>query len=315
MDIPIFTQALTRRFGERVAVDELDFRVESGQFVALLGPNGGGKSTTFRMLSTLLEPSSGKAEVFGNDVVTQQDAVRQCIGVVFQKPSLDEKLRVIDNLRYAGQLYGLRGRALKQRIELLLERFDLSDRAKDSVKTLSGGLQRRVEVAKGMIHSPKLLLLDEPSTGLDPAARSELRNNLERARDEEGVTVVMTTHILDEAEHCDSVTILHHGKAIASASPESLRAEIQGDVLRVDAEDAPSLLAELEKELQVSAKIFRGSIHIATKDAYGLAKRLHEGWSEKIQGVAITRASLEDVFLTKTGHSFHHVEKSGEAAR
>jgi ABC-2 type transport system ATP-binding protein len=304
LESPVLTRALTRSFGERKALDAVDLEVREGQFFALLGPNGGGKSTTFRILSTLLEPSGGEARVFGHDVVRDQNEVRKRIGVVFQRPSLDEKLRVAENLHYQGRLYGLRGAALKERIALLLDRFGLTERAEDTVKTLSGGLQRRVEIAKGMIHSPRLLLLDEPSTGLDPAARRELRENLERARAEEGVTIVMTTHILEEAEHCDAVTILDHGKVIASGSPEGLKGEISGDVLTIECEDPLALAPRLSAELSVEARSVGGALHVATNEAFALAQRVHEGFGELVRGVAITRPSLEDVFLAKTGHAF-----------
>ncbi len=201
-DAAVVTESLTRSFGDRRALDGVDLEVPGGVLFGLLGPNGGGKSTLFRILSTLLPPTSGSASVFEHDVERDAARVRESIGVVFQAPSVDKKLTVRENLLHQGHLYGLAGASVKTRIDDLLVRFGLSDRASDKVGDLSGGLARRVEVAKGMIHKPRLLLLDEPSTGLDPAARRELAEQLADVRDNDGTTILLTTHILEEADEC-----------------------------------------------------------------------------------------------------------------
>ena len=202
---------LTHRYGDRVALDQLNLEVAPREIFGLLGPNGGGKTTLFRILSTLVKPSSGSATLLGLDLLRDTAALRSRIGVVFQAPSLDKKLKVRENLMHQGHLYGLSGVALRERIDHLLLEFNLRDRAGDLVETLSGGLQRRVEIAKSLLHRPELLLLDEPSTGLDPGARIDLWQTLYRLRDQQNVTVLLTTHLMEEAARCDRVAIIDRG--------------------------------------------------------------------------------------------------------
>ncbi|HUR38220.1 MAG TPA: ABC transporter ATP-binding protein, partial [Planctomycetota bacterium] len=234
---------LTHRYGERLALDGVSFSVRKGEVFGLLGPNGGGKTTLFKILSTALRPTSGSARIEGVDV--RDDAVRRRIGVVFQAPGLDQKLTVAENLLHQGHLYGLRGAALRRRIDEELGRFKLSDRARDRVEKLSGGLQRRVELAKALLHQPEILLLDEPSTGLDPGARRDLWDAL---RSLKGVTVLLTTHLLEEAERCDRLAILHKGKLVALGAPLDLRGEIGGDVVTIRAKDAEALAAAIREK-------------------------------------------------------------------
>jgi len=231
---------LTHRYGERVALDCVSLQVAPGEIFGLLGPNGGGKTTLFRILSTLVRPTSGGGTIFGLDLLRESAAIRGRIGVVFQAPSLDKKLRVRENLEHQGHLYGLSGSALRERIDLLLLEFNLRDRAHDLVETLSGGLQRRVEIAKSLLHRPELLLLDEPSTGLDPGARIDLWQTLYRPRDQQNVTVLLTTHLMEEAERCDRIAIIDHGRIVALNSPESLRAEVGGEIISARTKDATS---------------------------------------------------------------------------
>ncbi len=243
---PIVLTGLTHDYGTRLALDHLSFSVAPAQIFGLLGPNGSGKTTLFRILSTLMVPSGGTATIGGFDVATQPGAVRQQTGIVFQARSLDIKLTVEENLRHAGHLYGLSGKALRARIADVLARVALTDRAKEYVETLSGGMQRRVELAKGLIHSPSVLLLDEPSTGLDPGARLDLWQYLRTLRDDEGVTVLVTTHLMEEAEYCDRLAILSEGKLVALGSPEELKSTIGGDVVlfETDNETAARSLGE-----------------------------------------------------------------------
>jgi ABC-2 type transport system ATP-binding protein len=309
-ELAVRTQGLTRSFGERQALAGVDLEVQAGELFALLGPNGGGKSTLFRILSTLLQPSSGEARVFGLDVQREPARVRERIGVVFQAPSLDKKLTVDENLRCQGHLYGLRGSELRQRSDELLGRFGLLDRRRDLVATLSGGLARRVEIAKGMLHRPGLLLLDEPSTGLDPGARRDLERQLASVRDQDGTTVLLTTHILDEAEDCDRVAILDRGRCIALGTPAALSAELGGEAVSIAAKDAASLGPRLAAELGVTPRVVDGALHFEAKDAHALALDAARRFGDEITSVKVGRPTLEDVFLARTGHAF---EPEGEA--
>jgi len=302
--LAVETCALTRCFGERRALDSVDLAIEPAEIFGLLGPNGGGKSTLFRILSTLLRPTTGSASVFGYDVVGKQHAVRGEIGVVFQNPSLDIRLSVIENLRYQGAMYGLSGTELESRSNDLLDKLGLRDRRADLVGKLSGGLARRVEIAKGMLHRPRLLLLDEPSTGLDPGARIDLGRTLFDLSRAEGVTVLMTTHILEEADGCDRVAILNAGKLIACGSPEALKRELSAGVLTIEAKQPEELSQDLASTLSIDAKLVDGTIRVEDDDAAGLVEKIFAGFGDRIDSVTVGKPSLEDVFLARTGQRF-----------
>lgn len=288
-------EGLTHRYGERVALDAVSFSVKAGEVFGVLGPNGGGKSTLFKILSTALRPSAGKARVAGVDVA--DDAVRRKIGVVFQAPSLDPKLTVSENLLHHGHLYGLTGGGLKARIGEELARFRLSDRAADRVEKLSGGLQRRVELAKSLLHKPEVLLLDEPSTGLDPGARHDLWDALKSLK---GVTVLLTTHLLEEAERCDRLALLHKGKLVALGEPLALRAEIGGDVVTVRAKDAEALAASIREKLGETPQVVKGGIRLSRDRGHEFVAKVLEAFPREIESVTVAKPSLEDVFLSKT---------------
>ena len=298
------TSQLVHRYGERTALTGLDLRVEPGEIFALLGPNGGGKTTLFRVLSTLIPVQEGRAAVLGFDVARQTAEVRLRIGVVFQAPSLDKKLTVAENLRHQGHLYGMSGAALKRRADEMLARLGLADRRADRVETLSGGLRRRVELAKGMLHRPRLLLLDEPSTGLDPAARSDLWDYLRQIRGDDGVTVVLTTHLLEEAEKADRLAILNAGSLVALDTPERLRASVGGDTLTIETEDAASLAAAIAERFAVAAHEIEGSVRLELPDASHWVSRLVEAFPGRIQTITLGKPTLEDVFIARTGHNF-----------
>jgi ABC-2 type transport system ATP-binding protein len=217
---------LRHRYGDRESLRGLSFSVAQGDLFAMLGPNGGGKSTLFRIISTLMAPSSGTVEVFGHDVVKQPAEARRQLGIVFQSAAIDPWLTVLENLQHHGHLYGLTGAPLARAIERALERFGLTPRAGDRAGTLSGGLRRRVELAKALLPEPKLLILDEPSSGLDPTARRDLLLELRRLRDDEGTTVVLTTHLFEEAAVADRVGILHEGQLVAIGAPADLVANV-----------------------------------------------------------------------------------------
>jgi ABC-2 type transport system ATP-binding protein len=261
----------------------------------LAAPHGGGKTTLFKILSTALRHDSGTARVAGIDV--RDGALRRKIGVVFQSPSLDGKLSIAENLLHHGHLYGLSGGALRKGIGEELARFGLSDRAGDRVEKLSGGLQRRVELAKSLLHKPEVLLLDEPSTGLDPGARRDLWDAL---RGLKGVTVLLTTHLLDEAERCDRLAILHKGKIAAIGEPMALRGEIGGDVVTLRSRDPLQLAASIQEKLGEMPQVTDGALRLSRERGHEFVVRLVEAFPGLIESVTVSKPSLEDVFLAKT---------------
>jgi ABC-2 type transport system ATP-binding protein len=295
---------LVHRYGERTALAGLDLEVDRGEIFALLGPNGGGKTTLFRLLSTLIPPQEGEIRVLGYDVARQTAAVRERIGVVFQAPSLDKKLTVAENLRHQGHLYGMSGGALRSRQEEMLARLGLADRRRELVETLSGGMRRRVELAKGMLHAPQLLLLDEPSTGLDPGARSDLWDYLRQVRERDGVTVVLTTHLLEEAEKADRLAILNAGSLVTLGTPEALRASVGGDSLTIETDEPEPLAAAIRARFEYPAAVVDGSVRLERPDAPQLVARLLEAFPGKIQSITLGKPTLEDVFIARTGHRF-----------
>ena len=295
------TSDLVHRYDERMALDRVSLRVAAREIFGLLGPNGGGKTTLFRILSTLVAPTSGSARILGLDLFRDIGEVRRRIGVVFQAPSLDKKLKVRENLAHQGHLYGLAGAALCERVDHLLLEFNLRDRANDLVETLSGGLQRRVEIAKSLLHRPDLLLLDEPSTGLDPGARIDLWQTLYRLRDQQDVTVLLTTHLMEEAERCDRVAIIDRGKIVAEGKPEQLRAEIGGDVISARSQAATSLGERVAQSLGVEVSVLNDEVRIEHPEGARFVTRLVEAFPGEIDSVTLAKPTLEDVFIAKTG--------------
>jgi ABC-2 type transport system ATP-binding protein len=301
MSHPVETNDLRRSFGERRALDGVTFSVGEGEIFGLLGPNGGGKTTLFRILCTLLAPSGGNARVCGHDTESEPAAVRSAIGVVFQSPSLDPQLTVAENLRYGGNLYGLRGAELESRWREMAEALRVGDRADDLVKNLSGGLQRRVEIAKSLLPRPRVLLLDEPSTGLDPVARVDLWAILEQLRGRFGITTVLTTHLMDEAERCGRVAILHRGKLLACDTPDALRATIGADVLTLVCRRPDMLAEQLQAKFGWTAVVRDDSVRLEIPKAHAEVARIVEAFPGEIQSVTAGRPTLEDVFVRMTG--------------
>lgn len=295
------TGGVRRVFGARVALDGVSLSVRKGEIFGLLGPNGGGKTTLFRVLSTLLAPSGGAARVCGYDVSTEAASVRRCLGVVFQSPSLDPQLTVEENLRYGGNLYGLRGPELEARMREAAGALRVADRLPDLVKTLSGGLQRRVEVAKSLLPRPRVLLLDEPSTGLDPVARVDLWESLRKLREDSGMTVVLTTHLMDEAERCDRVAILHRGKLVACDTPDALRATVGADVLKLAVREPDGMAVRLQSAFGWSASVQEGFVRVEIPRAHEQVARIVEAFPGEILSVTAGRPTLEDVFMRMTG--------------
>ncbi|MGQ0720907.1 MAG: ATP-binding cassette domain-containing protein [Candidatus Eiseniibacteriota bacterium] len=290
-------------YGTRVALDAVTLEVPRGSLFALLGPNGGGKSTLFRILATLFRPTRGRATGLGHDVANQASGVRRAIGVAFQAPALDKKLTVRENLTHQGHLYGLRGRRLAARIDELLALFRLGERARDRVETLSGGLARRVDLAKALLHAPPVLLLDEPSTGLDPGARRELLETLTSLRDG-GTTVLLTTHLTDEAARASHVAILDRGKLVVLGAPDSLVAEIGGDVVTLDSEDAPGLAREIGARWGTRATTEGGVVRLEHARAADLLPELLQTFGDRVRSAKVSHPTLEDVFFHRTGRTF-----------
>jgi ABC-2 type transport system ATP-binding protein len=295
---------LSFSYGDRPALSTVEFTIARGEIFGFLGPNGGGKSTLFRLLSTLVPIQSGDARILGCDLRGATQALRRKIGVVFQSPSLDGKLTVTENLAIHGNLYGMRGARLKERTQAMLARLDVSDRAGDLAETLSGGLRRRVELAKALLHEPELLLLDEPSTGLDPAARREFFNLLSRLRESDGVTIVLTTHYMEEAERCDRIGVLDRGRLVAIAPPGELKQRVGGDVMVISAAAPEALAQKIAQRLQVRAALVDGTLRIERPRGHELVARLVDEFGGEIESITFGRPTLEDVFVHLTGHRF-----------
>ena len=296
---------LSHRYGDRQALQSVSFDVAPGESFGLLGPNGGGKTTFFRIAATLLTPTNGTVRVFGHDVATHPDAVRRCIGMTFQSPALDDRLRVVENLHYHGHLYGLHGKSLNQRIDEALSLVNLTDRASDLVSTLSGGLQRRVELAKTLLAKPLLLLLDEPSNGLDPGARREVWEHLRHLRQTESTTIIVATHLMDEAAQCDRVGILHEGRLVASGTPETLVSEIGGDMILVTGRDLSSLAQKVAQRFDQRVEIIDGALRLERAQAHEFVPELVEAFPGEIDTVTFGKPTLEDVFIHYTGEQLH----------
>jgi ABC-2 type transport system ATP-binding protein len=271
---------------------------------ALLGPNGGGKTTLFRIIATLVRPAAGTVRVFGADVGSRGANVRRLIGVVFQSPALDKRLTVRENLRHHGHLYGLRGALLRDGIEATLARVGLADRGDDRVMSLSGGLARRAEIAKALLPAPRLLLLDEPTTGLDPGVRDDLWRDLRALRDEQGTTVVLTTHLMDEAEACDRVAILDGGRVVLSGRPGDLTAALGGDILTMDADDPERLASGIRERFGLPAAVVDGVVRIERDRAHEYIGRVIDAFPTDVRSIRFSRPTLHDVFVHHTGHRF-----------
>ncbi len=295
---------LRHDYGNRCAIDDLVFEIDQAEIFAFVGPNGGGKTTLFRILSTLMPMQTGKASVLGYDLATAVGPIRSEIGVVFQSPSLDKKLTVDENLRHQGHLYGLSAGDLQRRREELLVQVGLEDRRNELVEKLSGGLRRRVELAKGMLHQPRLLLLDEPSTGLDPAARSDLWSYLRELQEVQHVTVVLTTHLLEEAEKADRVAILNEGKLVAIDTPDALRATVGGDAITIQSKNSSVLAEDIRKEFDFSVEVLDNEVRFEQPDGHRLIAKIVEAFPGCIDAITYARPTLEDVFIDRTGHRY-----------
>lgn len=295
---------ISHSYGDRAALRGVTFEVRRAEIFGLLGPNGSGKTSLFRILSTLMLPGGGRAEIMGIDAATGPDRVRRRIGVVFQAQSVDAKLSAAENLTHQGHLYGLSGTPLKRRIAEMLERVGLSDRANDRVETFSGGMQRRVELAKGLLHHPSVLLLDEPTTGLDPGARIDVWNYLKILRDSEGATVLVTTHLMEEAEKCDRLAILNDGALAGLGTPAELKSQIGGDVIVMESDHADELARGIESRFGLKPSVVERTVRLEVQDGHRRVGDLVDAFRGQILSINVSKPTLEDVFIHRTGHKF-----------
>ena len=304
-DAVISLQHVVHRYENRTALNGVSFDVRPAELFGLLGPNGSGKTTLFRILSTLMVPTAGRAVVMGCDASQDAAGLRRQIGVVFQAQSVDPKLTAYENLWHQGHLYGLRGTSLNTRISEMLTRVGLADRAKERVETFSGGMQRRIELAKGLLHCPGVLLLDEPTTGLDPGARRDLWQYLQTLRDEEHVSVLVTTHLMEEAERCDRLAIMNEGNLVALGTPAELKSEIGGDVVLLEAaHDAARLADNIRARFHVHATVIDNQVRIEREGGHRFVTDVVEAFPGGIQEISVSKPALEDVFIRRTGHKF-----------
>ena len=304
MTLNLKVENLSHTYGTRRALESVSFTVASGEVFCLLGPNGSGKTTLFRILSTLLRPTSGRVLILGHELATEAKAIRELLGVVFQHPGLDAKLTVRENLRHQGHLYGLAGKPLRNRIAELLERFGVADRIDERVEVLSGGLQRRVEIAKAILHSPRVLLLDEPSSGLDVSARLQLRDVLKTLAETENILVLLTTHLLDEAEACTRIGILDVGRLVALGNLEELKTLIGGDVVYIESASRETLYSAIVQQFGVSPVLTDSHLRVECEQGHEFAKDVVSAFPDEIQAVRFGKPTLEDVFIKLTGNRF-----------
>jgi ABC-2 type transport system ATP-binding protein len=300
----IQVEKLGHRYDGREALRDISLTVQPAEIFGLLGPNGSGKTTLFRILSTILLPSTGRALICGSDVTQAPGQVRQRIGVVLQAQSVDGKLTAAENLWHQGHLYGLHGSSLQARIQEMLSRVGLLERANERVETFSGGMQRRVELAKGLMHRPAVLLLDEPTTGLDPGARIDLWRYLQILRDEERVSVLITTHLMEEAERCDRLAILSEGQMVALGTPGELKSAIGGDVVVIESGNADALAGKISKRFGSTPALIDGKLRLEHANGHRFSAELVEAFPGEIDAISVSKPSLEDVFIKRSGHRF-----------
>ncbi len=314
-DEPLLSiKKLSHKYKNRVALQNVNVDVQEGSIFGILGPNGCGKSTLFKVISTLMLPSSGSAHLNGYDILKEPDEVRKLTGLIFQFPSLDRKLSIYENILYQSWLYSFSFNELLPNIQRLLSVLNLTERLNERVETLSGGLQRRVEVAKALVHRPRLLVLDEPSAGLDPGARLDFWELLNQVRTEVGTTILLTTHFLEEADRCDRVAIMDEGRIVSVGSPVELKTAIGGDILSISADDAITVAAEIESQFGLRALVVDGIVRIELKDAHTFIPKFVEALPGKIRSVTLSKPTLEDVFIKMTGHRFWGRHSVGEDA-
>lgn len=303
---------LVKRFNKIVAVDHISFEVKKGEIFGFLGPNGAGKSTTINILSTLLSPSEGTAVINNFDILKDRDNVRKSIGLVFQDPSLDDRLTAEENLRFHAKLYGVPKNEYKKRMEEVLRLVDLWDRKDDIVKTFSGGMRRRLEIARGLIHYPQVLFLDEPTLGLDPQTRSHLWEYILKLKNEKNMTIFMTTHYMNEAEYCDRIAIIDYGKIVALDTPKNLKKQVGGDIIRISSSEKDKIKKEIEEKYKKIPKEENGILQFEVIEGEKFLARLFNELEAKIEFIELHKPTLDDVFLSLTGRAIREQEWSSK---
>src|SRR5215217_6879774 len=306
---------LEKRFGDVEAVRGVDFRVEPGETFGFLGPNGAGKSTTINILCTLARQTAGSARVAGHDLSTERDAVRRSIGLVFQDPTLDGDLTAEQNLRFHGELYGVPRAVLGQRIDAMLGMVGLAERRKSVVSAFSGGMKRRLEIARGLLHSPRVLFLDEPTIGLDPQSRASVWEYVRALKEREAITVFLTTHYMDEAENCDRIAIMDAGRIVALDTPEALKAAVGKDRVQITTAADEAAIAALRSRFGIEAGMHSGEVTFAVPDGERFVPRLFAELDVAIRSVSVASPSLDDVFLAHTGSTIRDAESASAADR
>ncbi len=304
----IEVDSLSRRFDSLTAVDSVSFSVAEGELFAFLGPNGAGKTTTINMLCTLLTPTTGRATVNGYDVVRQRSNVRRSIGLVFQDSTLDEHLTAEQNLRFHAYAYRIPRAVTEQRIDELLELVELSDRRRSSVRFFSGGMKRRLEIARGLLHHPRVLFLDEPTLGLDPQTRRHIWEYILRLRVQHGLTIFLTTHYMDEAEVAGRIGIIDHGRIVAMDTPDTLKDALGGDVITIESRDVEALATELRQKFHVEPICKEGGLRFSVHHGEKFLPRLLRRVDNPVASVSLRRPTLEDVFIQLTGHEIREQE-------
>lgn len=307
----IEVEHLVKRFGQLVAVDDISFHVEEGEIFGFLGPNGAGKTTTINVLCTLMKPTSGRATLNGFDVVRQQNQVRQSIGLVFQDPSLDIRLSALQNLQFHAFVYNIPGAVRRKRIEEVLRMVELWDRRKDEVRLFSGGMRRRLEIARGLLHYPKVLFLDEPTLGLDPQTRHHVWDYILDLRKRENITIFLTTHYMDEAGVADRIAIIDYGKIVALDSPEALKRMVGGDIISLKTGNIEAAIAEIGHHYGIDAQRDSEGVFFEVQNGEEFIPLLINSFRTEIHSISLRRPTLDDVFLKLTGHEIRE-EAGGE---
>ncbi len=307
----VSVNGLVKHYDEVEAVRGIEFEVASGEIFGFLGPNGAGKSTTINMLCTLVRPSGGSARVAGHDVVSERDEVRRNIGLVFQDTTLDGYLTAEQNLRLHAELYGVPRELVAERMRQVMEMVALWDRRDSLVNTFSGGMKRRLEIARGLLHSPRVLFLDEPTVGLDPQTRSSIWRYIRELKTREDITIFLTTHYMDEAEYCDRIAIMDHGRIIVLDTPAALKAQVGKDRVQIHTDDDEAAIAALRERFDIEATIAEGAVTFGVPEGEQFVPRLFEDWDPAhpaILTVSVARPSLDDVFMAHTGTTIRDAE-------
>jgi len=305
----ISVRHLVKNFGEVRAVRGVNFEVAMGEVFGFLGPNGAGKTTTINMLCTLARPTSGEASVAGHDVVGERDDVRRNIGLVFQDPTLDGYLTAAQNLQLHAELYGVQSDLVRPRMRQVMEMVGLWDRKDSVVGTFSGGMRRRLEIARGLMHSPRVLFLDEPTIGLDPQTRRSIWTYIRELKEREEITIFMTTHYMDEAEWCDRIAIMDHGEIVALDSPDALKAGIGTDRVTIHTDDNDAAIGALQRQFGVEAKVSEGAVVFGVPAGEEFVPRLFAEFEMPIRSVSVSRPTLDDVFMSYTGTTIRDAEE------